>query len=149
MGEKMKKLLICLSLIVLSQSTFAYDCVIKTDKNGDGNHDHTLAQVPKVLDGDVIFILKDDSVFRQSAFDIQNISKKFFVPVDSSLSNTDVEGSRLVVFGTKNSRVVVTAKHVSGTASSFESQSGAAYDSKSPYGILLDYANNLNITCVE
>ncbi|MFT6633517.1 MAG: hypothetical protein ACJAS4_003488 [Bacteriovoracaceae bacterium] len=145
----MEKLFISLTLLVTCFNAFSYDCVIKTDKNGDGNFDHTLAQVPSVLDGDMLFIFKDDSVFRQSGFTVKNIDPQFFVPVDSSVSPTNIDGSRLVVFGTKNSRVIVTAKHVVGTASSFESQSGTAYDSKSAYGILLDYANNLNITCVE
>lgn len=145
----MKTLFISLALITTCFNAFSYDCVIKTDKNGDGNYDHTLAQVPTVLDGDMIFIFKDDSVFRQSGFAVKNIESEFFVPADSIISSTSIEGSRLVVFGTQNSKVIVTAKHVVGTASSFESQSGTAYDAKSPYGILLDYANKLNITCIE
>lgn len=141
------KIMACFVLFA-SFNTQALDCKVKTDSNADGNFNKLVTNVKTVLDGDMVFILKNGSVHRQnnSQFKMQ----KIISPDNSELSPiSGIAGAKLLAFGTRTSNVVVTAKHVRGTTSDFESTSAVAYDFTSPFGILIDYKNNLSVTCTR
>lgn len=127
-------------------NSFALDCEITTDSNGDGNYDVLVRSVPNVTNQDMVFIFKDGSSRRNQGIDIG--SRKYF-SIENQVSNKSLDGSKIVAFGTQGSTVVVTARHVAGTQQDFESLSAGAYDANAPFGVLIDYTTKLRITCVK
>jgi hypothetical protein len=127
-------------------NTFALECVVYTDLNNDGQYDDLVTQVPNVVHQDMIIVLKDGTVHRQSSIDIGN--NKFFT-LNKFQLNIDLEGSRVIVFGKQTSNVIVSARHVSGTQTDFESLSATVFDPSSPYSALIDYQNILSINCFK
>ena len=142
----MKNLFLNLIVLLFSSTCFALDCTIQSDLNGDGNYNNLILRVPNVVNQEMVFVFKDGSTYRKNSEAL--LEEKFFsVNIEKGLNN--MEGSRLIVFGTENSNIIVSARHVTGTQSDFESLSATAFDHGSSFGILVDYQNNFHITCLK
>jgi hypothetical protein len=142
----MKNLFFGILLTMVSFNSYALDCEVSTDKNGDGNYDDLVVAVPSVTDKDMIFIFKNGGVTRQSGIDIGN--KKNFT-LEKTAITSGFEGTKIIAFGTNGSNVVVTAQHVAGTQQDFESLSAGAFDTNAAYGVLIDYTTKLRVACFK
>jgi hypothetical protein len=141
----MKTFLFATIATLISLNSFALDCEISTDKNGDGNYDDLVRSVPNVTHKDMIFIFKDGSTHREEGVEIGN--EKLFTLKNSS--NKGLDGSKIIAFGTQGSVVAVVARHVAGTQQDFESLSAGIFDLNAPFGVILDYTTKLKVACFK
>ena len=142
----MKNIISALILSLLSLNTFALDCEISTDKNGDGNYDHLIVSVPNVTHQDMIFIFKDGRIHREEGINVGN--QKYF-SLDSINTKRSLDGSKIIAFGTQGSVVSVVARHVAGSQQDFESLSAGIFDVNAAFGALLDYTTKLRVACFK
>lgn len=139
----MKKLILSTLISITSLNSYGLDCTVNTDLQNDGQYDDLVANVTNVQDQNMLIILKDGSVHRQENIEIGQ-DKNFSI---LNKTNKSFEGSRIISFGIGSSNVLVTAKHIPGSATDFQSLSATAFAPSSQYGILLDYTNKFMITC--
>jgi hypothetical protein len=142
----MKRLILSSLLIFFTLNAFAFECVVYTDLNNDGQYDDLVTQVPNVVHQDMIIVLKGGTVHRKSGIDIGNNN---FFTLNKSQLNIDLEGSRVIVFGKQASNAIVSARHVSGTQADFESLGATVFDPSSQYSALIDYQFFLSINCFK